>query len=152
MSGVSLLRDTSQRMTEESTTPDLVELTHQVFVAATNEDLDATTAHLAPDAALEMGDVLGPLEGLAAIRAFLTEWWSMWEDHHHYVEEILDLGHGVVYAVIREDGRVKGSAEQVEARLAHVILWIDGLIVRDTAYASIDEARAAAERLAESRG
>jgi ketosteroid isomerase-like protein len=140
-------------MTEESATPDLVDITRRVFAAATDEDLDATTAYLAPAAVWEMDEVgLGPFEGVAAIRPFLKEWWSMWEEHHHDVEEVFDLGHGVVYAVVREHGHVKGSDGVVEARVAHVGLWVEGLIVRDATYTDIDEARAAAERLAASRG
>jgi hypothetical protein len=34
----------------------------------------------------------------------------------------------------------------------YVVTWIDGKISRFTVYPDIDEARAAAERLAESRG
>ena len=75
----------------------------------------------------------------------------MWEDHHH-VEEILDLGHGVTFGVIREHGRMKGSDAVVEARNASVTTWDDGRIVRSSTYANIDEARAAAERLARERG
>jgi ketosteroid isomerase-like protein len=139
-------------MPEWFTTPDLVDITAKVFAAATDEDLDATTASLAPDAVWEMDEVgLGPFKGVAAIRAFLEEWWSMWEEHHHVVEEVLDLGHGVVYAVVREDGHVKGSDGVVEARVAHVGLWVEGLCMRDTTYTDIDEARAGAERLAQER-
>jgi hypothetical protein len=39
-----------------------------------------------------------------------------------------------------------------EARVAHVIESLDGLVVRDTTYTDIDAARAFAERLAEERG
>jgi ketosteroid isomerase-like protein len=140
-------------MAERSTTPDLADITRKMFAAATAEDLGAITAYLAPDAVWEMDEVgLGPFEGVAAIRAFLRDWWLMWGEHHHDVEEVLDLGHGVVHAVVREDGHVKGSDGVVEARVAHVGLWVEGLCVRDTTYTDIDEARAAAERLAEERG
>jgi ketosteroid isomerase-like protein len=146
-------RDTHRAMPEESTTPDVADITRKVFAAATDEDLDATTAYLAPDAVWEMYEVgLGPFEGVAAIRAFLKEWWSTWEEHHHDVEEVLDLGHGVVYAVVREDGQVKGSDGVVRVRVAHVSLWVEGLVVRDTTYTDTEAARKAAERLSEERG
>jgi hypothetical protein len=40
----------------------------------------------------------------------------------------------------------------VERRVAAVAVWADGLIERLTTYTDIDEARAAAERLAEEPG
>jgi hypothetical protein len=39
----------------------------------------------------------------------------------------------------------------VQAREAHVTEWQDGLAVRVTVYIDVDEARAAAERVAEER-
>ena len=139
-------------MPEEPTTPDLAQGAREAFAAATAEDLEGTTASLAPDAVWEMDEVgLGPFEGMDAIRAFLREWWSLWEEHHHYVEEAVDLGNDVGYVIVREDGRMKGSDTVVEARVAHVIEAINGQVARDTTYTCVDEARAVAGRLAESR-
>ena len=67
-------------------------------------------------------------------------------------EEIRDLGNAVTFAVIRQHGRVVGTSGSVQLRYASVINWSDGLIVRNTTYTDIDEARAAAERLAAERG
>jgi ketosteroid isomerase-like protein len=146
-------RDTCRAMPEESTTPDPVQRLHEAFAAASAEDLDGVTADLAPNAVWEMDEVgLGPFEGVDAIRAFLVEWWSLWEEHNHDVEEVHVLSERVGYAIIREDGRIKGSDVKVEARVAHVIESIDGLVTRDITYTDIDTARAVAERLAEERG
>jgi len=49
-------------------------------------------------------------------------------------------------------GRLAGSSGSVELRYAGVSTWADGLIERVTTYLDINEARAAAERLAEERG
>ena len=95
---------------------------------------------------------MGRLEGRDAIVAFVRDYWSMWDDHHHRVEEIVDVGHGVIWGVTRERGRIKGSDAYVEARNALVILWDEGGIVRLTSYVDADKARAAAERLAQDRG
>jgi ketosteroid isomerase-like protein len=74
-------------MSEEP--PDPVQSVHDAFAAATAEDLDGVTANLAPNVVWEMGEVgLGPFEGVDAIREFLLEWWSLWEEHHHEVEEV----------------------------------------------------------------
>ena len=65
---------------------------------------------------------------------------------------MLDLGSGVGFGVVMLKGRPVGSSGYVQLRYASVSEWVDGLIVRATFYIDIDEARAAAERLAESRG
>jgi hypothetical protein len=44
-----------------------------------------------------------------------------------------------------------GSSREIEARYAAVNVWVDGLIESVTNYADIDQARAAAERLAHER-
>jgi hypothetical protein len=40
-----------------------------------------------------------------AIRAFLEDWLGTYEEYLAEVEEVLDLGHGVVFVAYREDGR-----------------------------------------------
>ena len=49
-------------------------------------------------------------------------------------------------------GRPVGSSSEVRQRTAGVTVWAGGLIERVTFYLDIDQARAAAERLAEERG
>jgi ketosteroid isomerase-like protein len=139
-------------VSEESTTPDVEEI--RSWVEADNYDEFAAfmEQHYAADAVWDLGNVgLGTYEGLATILAFLQDYWSTWEDHHHYVEDIVDLGHGVGYMVLREVGRMKGSDARVRARAAWITIWEDGKVVRNTAYADVDEARADAERLAQGR-
>jgi hypothetical protein len=58
----------------------------------------------------------------------------------------------VTFPVIIQKGRPVGSTAHVRYRIAQVNTWVDGMIVRSTGYNDIDEARAAAERLAEERG
>ncbi|HTQ68007.1 MAG TPA: nuclear transport factor 2 family protein [Solirubrobacteraceae bacterium] len=136
-------------MPERSPTPDEMQRLRDAFAAASAEDLDGVTADLAPDAVWVMDEVgLGPFRGLQAIRTFLLEWWSLWEKHNHHVEEAVFLSEHVGLAIIREDGVMKDSGSVVEARVAHVLQWKDDLVVRDTTYVDIDEARTAAERLA----
>ena len=136
-------------MTDASPTADQAQKLRDAFAAASREDLDAVTADLAPNAVWVMDEVgLGPFEGVEAIREFLVEWWSLWQEHNHRVEEVVVLSEGVGYAIIREDGRMKNSESVVEARVAHVVESIDGLVVRDTTYVDVDAARAHAERLA----
>jgi hypothetical protein len=141
-------------VSEEPTTPDLVELTRGYYEIMDRDwDLDAVMRFWASDAVFDMNTAgLGTYEGAAAIRELIADWWATWEEHHHYIEEIRDVGRGVVLLGLREDGRLVGSDAWVEQRRGRVIVWVRGKIVRSVAYADFDEARAAAEGLAEERG
>jgi ketosteroid isomerase-like protein len=124
-----------------------------VFEAGSRHDLAAALSFYAPDAVLDLSDAaLGTFEGVAAIGSFLADWWGTWGEHMIEVEESVDLGHDVVFSLVCEDGRVVGSDGHVQQRRGWVLLWVEDAISRATAYLDIDEARAAAERLAESRG
>jgi len=140
-------------MPEESTTPDLVELTRQVLDAANRHDIDALMGFYAPEAVWDLSDAgIGTFDGAAAIRSFVEDWWGTWGDHRMEVEEIVDLGHGVVFSPIKEDGRLVGSDSRVEQRRGWVFLWMRGILERQAVYLDSDEARVAAERLAGSSG
>jgi ketosteroid isomerase-like protein len=139
-------------MAEESTTDDLVEKTHRVFDAGSRHDLDAALSFYMPDAVLDLSDAaLGTFKGVEAIGAFFGGLVGTWGEHLIEVEETVDLGHGVVFSRVWEDGRVVGSDGHIQQRRGWVLLWVEGLISRATASPHIDETRAAAERLAESR-
>ena len=91
-------------------------------------------------------------EGPAAIRAFLSEWWDAFEELAYEPEDILDLGHGIVFLLVRQTGRPANSTGCVQRREAYVLEWVEDMIRQVTVYTDIAEGRAAAERLAESRG
>jgi ketosteroid isomerase-like protein len=138
-------------MPEESTTPDLVELVGRALEAANRRDLDAVMSSFAVDAVFE-GRALGDIfEGQAAIRAFVEDWFGTYEELEYGLEEVRDLGKGVVFAVVVQSGRPVGSAGHVRQREGWVFVWVRGLIAR-LAISEVDEARAAAERLAQKRG
>jgi ketosteroid isomerase-like protein len=139
-------------MAEESTTPDLGELTHRWAEAAERGDWDAVMSLAAPHAVWDMSPLsLGVFEGRAAIRGFFEDWWRAYEEVAVEVDEVLNFGNGVVVRVITQRGRLAGGAGEVSQQSADVFLWVDGLIERVTAYLDINEARAAAERLARER-
>jgi hypothetical protein len=100
---------------------------------------------------LELGP---PLEGVSAIRAFFQELMGSYDEFEWESEEVLDLGNGVTFAVIRLHGRLVGSSGHVQMRLASVSAQTDGLVtwVRNYMETDIEKARAAAERLAQERG
>jgi ketosteroid isomerase-like protein len=140
-------------MAEESTTPDLAEQTRRAIEVASRHDLDGYMSLLSPDAVFDLSDVgMGTFEGHAAIRDFFEGWWDTWGDHLVDVEETVDLGNGIVFARVWERGRIAGGDGYVEQRRGFVSVWVQGMITRTAAYLDIDEARAAAERLAEERG
>jgi ketosteroid isomerase-like protein len=136
-------------MSEESTTPHLVELMRHAVEALRRRDVDALMSFVAPDAAWELRS--GTFEGTEAIRGFLEGWLGSYEDYRLEAEEILDLGHGVVFLAYRESGRLLGSKGRVEQQVGYAVTWVSGRIEWMSAYFDPGEARAAAERLAESR-
>jgi len=139
-------------MSDGSTTPDLVELVRITTEAADRQDLDALMSMCAPDGVYDTTPSgLGTYTGPAAIRAFLKEWWDAFEELHATLEEVLDLGSGVTFSIIRQDARPAGSASSVSTREAHVTEWRAGMAVRVTVYTDLEQGRAAAVSLAEER-
>src|ERR1043166_1362366 len=100
-------------MSEESTTPDLVELGSRHLEAAIRRDLDAMLSFYASDAVLENAEGLGTFEGKAAIRGFWQDWLASYEEFWVEREEVLDLGYGVVFSVLLTRGRPVGSSGEL---------------------------------------
>jgi ketosteroid isomerase-like protein len=136
---------------EESTTPDLVELSAQVADAMSSRDVDSMMSFFATDAV--MLGATGTQNGAAAIRELWRGWLDAFAELHVEVDELLDLGNGVSFAVAIQVARPRASSGEVRQRLGFAIVrGADDLIVRWESYPDIDEARAAGERLAEERG
>jgi ketosteroid isomerase-like protein len=139
-------------VSEESATPDLVELARTQLEALNSRDFDAVMSFYAPDA-VYVGMQLGTFEGAPTIRGVFEDLVRPFSDLHGELEEIIDLGNGVVFSVISFTGHPVGSSGELQNRVASVAIWTEGVIeqfVQSTE--RIDEARAAAERLAEERG
>ncbi len=139
-------------MSEESTTLDLVERMRTVMDAVNRGDLDAAMSFYAPDAVWEAVGMGTSFDGVPAIRDLYEDWIGAYEEYEIVPEEVLDLGNGVVLVVNHQTGRPVGSIGDVRLRQGTIAVWAEGVIVRITNYPDIDEARAAAERLAEERG
>src|SRR6266566_1105246 len=131
-------------MSRESTTPDLVELVRRLDEAANRADFDALMSFYAPDAVVESVGLGTSFEGLTAIRGFWEDMTVAYEEFEWRPEEVLDLGYGVVFDVVRASGRPVGSTGRVELRVAVVAVWKEGLVVRATTNGDIEGARAAA--------
>jgi ketosteroid isomerase-like protein len=139
-------------MTEQFTSPDVVELMRALSDART---VDATMAYYSADAVYDMSRMgMGVFEGRAAIRGFLEDWDNQYEEYDDEILEVVDLGAGIVFLVVRQNARPWGSPEHVRLRdvYGYVFVWANGKVLPATPYRDINEARAAAERLAESRG
>jgi ketosteroid isomerase-like protein len=141
-------------MSEESTTPDPVEPARPRFETINRRDLAATVQYFAPDAVMDLTRTLGvALRGREAIRRFLEDWLVGYEAVEYTADEIFDFGNGVEFAVVLQTARPLGTTGSVQLREGVVAVYAQGLIVRHTVYphSDIDEARAAAERLAKER-
>jgi hypothetical protein len=58
----------------------------------------------------------------------------------------------VTFSVVVNRGRLHGSAHWIKLRYTSVGIWAGGRLERGIGYTDIDEARAAAERVAKERG
>jgi ketosteroid isomerase-like protein len=137
-------------MSEESTTPDLIERWRQSADAYVRGDFDAGMSFYAPDAAWDGSDTgVGTFEGAAAIRSFLEDWIGAFEKYEHRHEVLEDLGNGVIFAVLCMEGSPAGSPARMQDRYVLTVVRAAELIVRMIVREEIEEARAVAERLAE---
>jgi ketosteroid isomerase-like protein len=141
-------------MSEESTTPDPVELSRRMIGALNRRDFDAAERSLAPNAVLEVVALGASFEGVAAIRGFYEEWTGAYEQFEIEIDEMLNYGSGIIFGVFTMRGRPVGGTGDVRYRIAQVQTWEDSLIVRITGAPGneIEKARAAADRVAEERG
>jgi ketosteroid isomerase-like protein len=140
-------------MSEETTTPDLEDAVRRAVEAFDRGDWGAGLAPYTPDAVWDNSPIGGEVfEGREAIRGFFEDWRGSYEDYEQVVEEVRDLGNGVTFAVIFHRARPRDSSGVVTFRYGAVGIWRDGLAERFTIYTDIDQARAAAERIAEERG
>ena len=113
-------------MSEESTTPDLVELTRRFVEAWNRRDLDAWMGFFAPDAVWEVVALDTSVEGVAAIRSFGEEWLVAFAEYAVQPEEILDLGNGVVFAGTRQTLRAARSSggALLQEVWVYVFVWV----------------------------
>lgn len=137
-------------MSGESATHDLVELTRQGFAAANRGDMDAAISIYAPDA-VYLTERFGRFDGRAAVRGYLEDWYGSFDELLVELDEIRDLGNGVVFCTQAVTGHHAGSSAEISLRNASVHTFVAGLIVRSTSYVDVNEGRVAAERLAGER-
>ena len=140
-------------MTGESTTRHALELVRGLFEAANRRAWAEVADLFARESVLDLSDLgLGAYEGADAISAFVKEWIGAYDEWEAVMAEVLELDNGVVFTVNQQVARPTGSSGNVRLHDAYVFICENSRIVLWTAYQDIDEAHAAAERLAEERG
>jgi ketosteroid isomerase-like protein len=139
-------------MFDDKSTASALEQTRRSFEAADSGDYDWMISFYGPDSVFDMAPWgLGTYQGLAAIRAFFEDWIGAFEEFEMKVEEIVDLGKGVVFAVARQTASSAGSSTPLQLRHAAVAVWENGIAVQITNYPDIEHARTLADELARSR-
>jgi ketosteroid isomerase-like protein len=140
-------------MYDDPTTSSALEQTRRSFEAADSGDYDWMMSFYGPDSVFDMSPWgLGTYEGLVAIRAFFKDWIGAFADFEMKVDEMVDLGNGVVFAVARQTALSAGSNAPLRLRHAAVAVWEHGIAVSITNYPDVEHARAVADELARSRG
>jgi limonene-1,2-epoxide hydrolase len=137
-------------MPQESETTDALARTRAVYAALNSRDFNAVVSMFGASSVWDVSRWgLGAKTGLDAIRHFLEDWFGSLEEYHVEVEEIHDVGGGVVWAVVLQSARRAGSRGLLHMRSAPVFEWVDGTIAMVTLYRDVDEARGEAQRLAQ---
>jgi len=129
---------------------DPLEAMSSAVEAFNRRDFDAIESLYAEDAVLAGVD-LGSFEGASAIRSLYEEMTTPYRDFTSQLDAVNDLGNGIGFAVVTVAGHPVGSTGEVRLHYGSVVVLADGVIVQQTNYMDIDEARAAAERLAAER-
>jgi limonene-1,2-epoxide hydrolase len=134
----------------ESPTPGLAELMRRFTDTLERRDFDTALSFFGPDPQWDMSAMgMGTFNGPVAIRGLLEDWTASYDEWEIEFEQPLDFGSGVMLASFLERGRLAGSTGGVQLRYAAVGQWADDLVVRVATYSDLDEARAAAEQLAQ---
>ena len=138
--------------------PDPEEAVRRIVEALNRRDFDAALSLYTPDVVWELPPLglavveYGPLVGREGMRRAWEDRTKSFEDFEFDSEDHHDLGSGVTFGVLVQRGRPHGSDRFIETRMGVVATWRHGRIAHARMYQDVDEARAAAERLAQERG
>jgi ketosteroid isomerase-like protein len=139
-------------MSQERTSPDLLELTRQLVAAFDSGDVDTIAGLGAQDAVLQTMGLGLRFGGTQAIRSFLEDWLGSFADLTFELLELQQLANGVVFVLLHQSGSPAGALGSIGQEEAWVIVWARGQVTRLASYIDIDAARADAERLARDTG
>ena len=124
-----------------------VAVMREAFKAMGREGLDAFIAFMADDldhrAIVGAPDDHGPIHGPDELKAYLGEWFEMFEEFRVVPTELIDAGGDDVIAVVDFGGRTKGSDVEISQTAAIVYTLRDGKVVRGREFNTREEAVAA---------
>lgn len=138
---------------EDSTEAAPVPLVERFAEALARRDFAAAAGCFEPNGVYDASQAgVGTFAGRAAIGAFLADWLAAYEEWQNEWEEIGELSGGVVFSVNVQTGRPAGGQGSVRERYALTFsIGAAGLIARADIAQNVEDARAAAERLAAER-
>lgn len=127
---------------------DHIAVAKRMYAARNRGDIESVLAECDPDVEWQphLATLGGkPILGRAGVREYLASLDQDWESFHHEPEEFFDLGDKVV-AFLRTTARGKSSGIDVDMRVAHVLTFRTGKVLRFVTYLDRGEAlRAASE-------
>jgi ketosteroid isomerase-like protein len=127
----------------------LVVRTRRLYAALNLRDFDAVMETFAPTAVWDVSRWgLGTHSGLKAIRQFLEDWFGKLEHYEVEVEDLEDLGNGIVFVVVTQLAQQTRRRAALRVRSAPVYTWVDERIALITLYPNVEEGRVAARRAA----
>src|ERR1700730_13038209 len=111
----------------EPTTSTALEQTYRSFEAADSGDYDWMISFYGPESVFDMSPWgLGTYAGLSSIRAFFEDWIGAFDEVEMKLDEAVDLGNGVVFAVAHQNARSAGSPNRLHLRHGAVSVWAEG--------------------------
>jgi SnoaL-like domain len=140
-------------MTPDAAAADVSELTRRAYESLNSRDFDAVVSLFGPSSIWDVSRWgLGAHTGPEAIRRFLEDWFGSFDKYEVHIENMLDLGHGVIYAMVVFIAHRPGSRDYLRLPSVAVFAWVEGVVARVTLYPDVNEGRGAADRMAESMG
>lgn len=138
-------------MSEASTIARPLRLTRGAFAAANERDYGTLLESFGPESTWDVSRWgLGTHTGMAAIRAFFGDWMGGFDRYDVAVEEMRDLGNGIVYVIAVQTASTRGGGH-LRVRYAAVFTWSRGIATCVTHYRDVTESLPAGERLANER-
>jgi ketosteroid isomerase-like protein len=142
------LRDTRRPMSEEYTTPALVELVRRFHEAWRERDPDTASALLAPDFVYRpIATFPDSQERLGAddFRRFMSDWWDIWAQGANWqLDTVRGYGEAPV-ALLRFSGRARAGGVETVGGVFEVFRFQDGRIRQIADFTNSEDAIAAAE-------
>jgi len=139
-------------MSDQTASPDLVALWREANTALNAGDLDGVMLFYAPDAVMDTTRTLGMVDtGRESIRCKYDDWLAAYEQWTVTLEEPVDLGNGVAFAIVRQEARLPGARGSVVQREGVISIYSLGQVTHQVFYQDIEAARATADSLVAER-